>query len=162
MENPLCRNYRMFKTTPQPSPYLTLLPTNQRIALCKFRTRCHNLPICAQRFNNKNTPESKLKCPLCDSNDVGDEFHYIFKCKALNAMRIQRIPKYFLLSPNVLKFQELFESSDPILLSQLAKFAAHIMECFNHEKIESPVKLRAVHVTRAGRVSKPPARLQIN
>ena len=47
-------------------------------------------------------------------------------------------------------------------MSQLAKFVAHIMDCFNYEKIESPVKLRAVHVTRAGRVFKPPARLQLD
>ena len=161
MANPLCKNYRMFKNTPQPSPYLTLLPTNQRITLCKFRTRCHNLPICANRFN-KNIPESKSKCPWCESNDVGDEFHYIFKCKEFNVMRTQRIPRYFLNSPNALKFEELFESSDPTLLSQLAKFVDHIMDCFNYEKIESLEKLRTVHITRAGRVSKPPARLQLN
>ena len=162
MVNPLCRNYRMFKikTTPQPSPYLTILPINQRIALCKFRTRCHNLAICAQRFN-RNIPDSKLKCPLCDSNDVGDEFHYIFKCHAFDEARSQRIPRDLLYPPNALKFQQLFESSDYQVLTNLAKFASHVMDCFSHEKIESPVKLRSLHITRAGRISKPPVRLQI-
>ena len=160
MENPHCTNYRMFKSSPDPSPYLTLLPSSQRTILCKFRTRCHNLPICAQRFN-KNVPESHKKCPLCDSSDVGDEFHYIFKCRALSSDREKLIPRKFTDVPNSIKFHELFESADLKTLSNLTKFVSKTIELFEYEKIESPIKLRASHTTRAGRISKPPSRLQI-
>ena len=161
MVNPLCKNYRMFKSLPELSPYLTVLPINMRITICRFRTRCHNLPVCAQRFT-KNVPEAKLKCPLCDLNDVGDEFHYIFKCSAFSAERNKFIATRFSKHPNSIKFQELFESSDSKTLTHLARFISIILESFTYEKEESPVKLRSSHTTRAGRISKPPIRLQVN
>ena len=151
----------MFKSLPELSPYLTVLPLNLRIPICRFRTRCHNLPVCAQRFN-KNVSESKLKCPLCDLNDVGDEFHYIFKCNAFSAVRDKFIPTRFSKLPNSIKFQELFDSSDSKTLTHLAKFISIVLESFTYEKEDSPVKLRSTHTTRAGRISKPPIRLQVN
>ena len=151
----------MFKPSPELTPYLIVLPINLRITMCKFRTRCHNLPVCAQRFN-KNVPDSKLKCPMCNSNDVGDEFHYIFKCRALSADREKFIPTRFSKYPNSIKFQELFDSPDPKILTNLARFIAIILDQFTYEKEESPVKLRSSHTTRAGRTSRPPIRLQVN
>ena len=160
MVNPICRNYRMFKPLPELTPYLTVLPINQRITLCRFRTRCHNLPVCAQRFN-KNVPDSKLKCPLCNSNDVGDEFHYIFICSEFRAERAKFIPTKFSKYPNSIKYMELFDSPDAKILSNLARFISIIIDRFSYEKEESPVKLRTSHITRAGRTSKPPIRLQV-
>ena len=161
MVNPLCRNYRMFKSAPELAPYLTVLPINLRITLCRFRTRCHNLPVCAQRFN-KNAPQSKLRCPLCNSNDVGDEFHYVFICSAFSTERRKFIPNRLSKFPNSIKFHELFNSSDPKILLNLARFVAIVTESFKYVKEESPIKLRASHTTRAGRLSKPPVRLQVN
>ena len=30
------------------------------------------------RWNN--IPTENRKCTLCDGNDIGDEYHYLFKC----------------------------------------------------------------------------------
>ena len=43
--------------------------------LCKFR-RCNiKLPIEIGRWNN--TRREERKCNLCNTNDLGDEFHYV-------------------------------------------------------------------------------------
>ena len=156
-ENELCSNYRMYKSAPNLSIYLLMLPSRQRTSLCRFRCRSHRLPVCARRFN-KEAPESSMRCTLCNSNDVGDEFHYIFVCNAFKAERARFIPSKFLKGPNALKYTELFESQDVQILADLAKFSALIMDHFVPKKSPDVEFLRPMHVTRAGRVSKPPLR----
>ena len=156
-ENELCSNYRMYKSTPILSSYLVMLPSRQRTSLCRFRCRSHRLPVCARRFN-KEAPESSMRCTLCNSKDVGDEFHYIFLCNAFKAERARFIPAKFLERPNALKYTELFESQDVQILAGLAKFSALIMDQFVPKKLPDIEILRPTHVTRAGRVSKPPTR----
>ena len=92
-------------------------------------------------------------------NEIGDEFHYIFKCKAFAAKRKQLIQPCFRERPNALKFQELFESADPDVLMKLAKFTQIVMKTFAYEKPPSPIRLQVSYTTRAGRVTKRPIRL---
>ena len=160
-EHPQCVNYRMFKREWGMSPFLTALPQPQRTWLSEFRTRCHNLPICQNKFAKTDAPtQLKLRfCPLCHLNEIGDEFHYIFKCNAFAAKRKQLIQPYFRERPNALKFQELFESTDPDVLMKLAKFTQIVMKTFANEKPPSPIRLQVSYTTRAGRVTKRPVRL---
>ena len=160
-EHPQCLNYRMFKREWGMSPYLTVLPQPQRTWLSEFRTRCHNLPVCQNKFAKPDAPaQPKLRfCSLCNLNEIGDEFHYIFKCRAFAAKRMQLIQPYFVRRPNVLKFQELFESSDPDVLMKLAKFTQIVMKAYPFEKAPSPIKLQESYTTRAGRVTRRPIRL---
>ena len=143
------------------SPYLTVLPQPQRTWLSEFRTRCHNLPVCQNKFAKPDAPaQPKLRfCSLCNLNEIGDEFHYIFKCRAFAAKRKQLIQPYFVTRPNVIKFQELFESSDPDVLMKLAKFTQIVMKAYPFEKAPSPIKLQESYTTRAGRVTRRPIRL---
>ena len=158
-EHPLCVNYRMFKREWGMSPYLTVLPQPQRTWLTKFRTRCHNLPICQNKFAKPGAPAKSKCCTLCNIDEIGDEFHYIFKCDAFSANRKKLIPAYFSERPNIIKFQELFESNDPEILFKLANFSQVVMKSFLYEKPTSPVKLQESYTTRAGRVTKRPVRL---
>ena len=153
-----CTNYRMFKQNWGMCAYLIKLPPKLRIPLSKFRTRCHNLPICAKRFEQqkRNQQIAPAKCPLCKANDSPDEFHYIFKCSWLESKRRKLIPPRFTSSPNALAFHDLFNSEETDVLTNLARFAKAIMNEFSYEKPPSPVRLRATHVTRSGRVSKRP------
>ena len=57
--------------------YLTKLYDTDARILLKFRTSNHNLPVETGRW--KNVPFVNRICKLCN-NDVGDEFHYLFKC----------------------------------------------------------------------------------
>ena len=161
-EHQQCVNYRMFKREWGMSPYLTVLPQPQRSWLSEFRTRCHNLPVCQNKFAKPADAPTQPKlrfCKLCNLNEIGDEFHYIFKCNAFAAKRKQLIQPYFVKRPNALKFQELFESSDPDVLMKLANFTQTIMKAFPFEKTSSPVKLQESYTTRVGRVTKRPVRL---
>ena len=141
------------------SPYLTVLQQPQRTWLTKFRTRCHNLPICQSRFAKPGAPIKPNLCTLCKMDEIGDEFHYIFKCNAFSAQRKKFILPYFYEKPNIIKFQELFESTDPEILFKLANFTQLVMKSFPYDTPLSPVRLQESYTTRVGRVTKRPVRL---
>ena len=59
--------------------YLDLITNvNTRVAVTKTRISCHLLPIESGRY--KKIPRVQRLCPLCDRSEIGDEFHYLFKC----------------------------------------------------------------------------------
>ena len=78
--NSHCESYQMFKDNLRCEPYITLLNTRQHITLCKFRCGNTNIPIVSGRYQTVN--RSERTCNLCDAGVIGNEFHYIFKCKA--------------------------------------------------------------------------------
>ena len=49
--------------------------------LCKFRCHSHHLPVNNGRFIE--VTQADLKCTLCKSGDVGDEYHYVERIKFL-------------------------------------------------------------------------------
>ena len=83
--NSHCESYQMFKDSLRCEPYITLLNTRQRITLCKFRCGNTNIPIVSGRYQTVNRSERTYN--LCDAGVMGNEFHYIFKCKAFSLER---------------------------------------------------------------------------
>ena len=59
---------------------------------------------------------------LCDSADIGDEFHYIMSCNYLKQERGKYLPSYCYNNVNTFKFKELFSSCNVIVLEKLCKF----------------------------------------
>ena len=45
------------------------------------------------------------KCTLCNDNELGDEYHYIFVCDNFRNER-KKLPKYYTKRHNMLKFNE--------------------------------------------------------
>ena len=76
-----CVSYQLFKVKLRLEPYITLLNTCQGITMCKFRCGNSNILYISGRF--KKIRRTDRLCNLCDDGVVGDEFHYILKCKAL-------------------------------------------------------------------------------
>jgi hypothetical protein len=72
------RMYSLFKNTItlQIENYLKVLLPAQRLSLFHFRTGNHRL-----------VPHHERKCPLCTSNDLGDEMHYLLTCPFFNVER---------------------------------------------------------------------------
>ena len=68
--------YRTFKSQPKFEPYLDILPTKDRIKVTKFRVSNHRLPIETGRWHG--IPITNRTCPKCQTNALGDEFHYLF------------------------------------------------------------------------------------
>ena len=61
--------------------YLIQLPDNLRVVLIKFRCRYNKMPV--EIGVRDNVPREQRICNLCDTRDIGDEFHYLFICKHL-------------------------------------------------------------------------------
>ena len=63
-------------------------------------------------------------CLLRDTNDTGDDFHYILQCRYFERNRKHPIPGYFRNRPNVLKFKNIMtvtKKSDILKLCKMIK-----------------------------------------
>ena len=68
---------------------------------------------------------------VCNKNDLGDEFHYLFVCDHFKVERKKYIDPYFYINPNTYKTYELFQSENIKNLKNLAKFCKIILQKFN-------------------------------
>ena len=124
--NPLCVNYRMYKTEFGLETYLTLLPYDLRIAFAKFRCGAHYLPISNARYLEI---DDRNLCSLC-FEDTGDEFHYLFNCPAFSLKRSELIKPFYYNRPNREKYRLLMENRNKKMLIDLSKFVKYIMYVF--------------------------------
>ena len=74
-ENSVCSNYCLFKKKFCFEEYLTYLPSILRQRVLKFRLSNHRLPI--QQRRTLGIPRDERICTVCDSGEVGGEFHYL-------------------------------------------------------------------------------------
>ena len=107
--------------------YLLHLPRKSYLYLCKFRTSNQKLPIDVGRW--EEVPRNEMKCLHCNT-DIGDEFHYLFKCSHFTNERTLYLKPYFYRRPNIFKLRELYSSSNREKLINLAKFVGLIMKTF--------------------------------
>ena len=112
--------YRIFKSDIAFEKYLSKLSDNNIYQLCKFRCGSHRLPVETGRWQNLS--RSDRLCHLCDSSDIGDEYHYIMSCSALKEERKNLLPHYCNVRPNTYKFCQLLNSSDIVVLEKLCRF----------------------------------------
>jgi hypothetical protein len=124
-----CLNYRIFKENFIFENYLIQLPANLRQYLTKLRCASHKLPIEKGRFLNI-TRDERI-CNLCLLDEIGDEFHYLFKCTHFNNHRMKYIENQFSINPNSVKYNQLMSSSNRHQLIKLAIFCKIILSTFN-------------------------------
>ena len=77
-----------------------------------------------------NTPYEDRICTLCQTQDIGDEFHYLFICEKFTVERTRYIKEYYHKHPNIFKMTQLFESTDFKEMLDLAKFAEVLINYF--------------------------------
>ena len=111
-------NYRIFKTNFGFEQYLISLPINQQICFMQIRTRNHQLPVETGRWQRIQRDERL--CNLCQA-EIGDEFHYMFVCEELQAIRKQYMSRYYYAWPNTMKFSELFNTRSKTTLRKLCE-----------------------------------------
>jgi hypothetical protein len=97
-------------------------------AFCKFKCANSRIPTIVCRYNN--TPLADRKCTLCKSNEIGDEFHYLFKCSEFNDIRIKYIKKYYYNHPDTDKMNRLLNVSSHKQMLNLAKFIYEVIQEF--------------------------------
>ena len=83
--NSVCSNYRLFKKKFCFEEYLTSLPSALKQRILKFGLSNHRLPIQQRRL--LGIPKDERICTVCDSGEVGDEFHYLLNCSIENVKR---------------------------------------------------------------------------
>ena len=120
-----CINYRIFKTNFEMEKYLMLLDCSDRINICRFRCRNIKAPVVTLGYTNRNIPYENRLCTICNLNEVGDEFHYIIRCPALQLHRSRYISNYYIRNPNI-AISQLFQSNNVNVLKKLAKFISEI------------------------------------
>ena len=128
--NSVCLNYRVMTVAKKKQTYILKLPKKYVYILCKFKCANHRLPIVEGRYTG--IPVHERTCTLCTTNDIGDEFHYLFNCSFFHAQRVRHILRYYYTDPNTQKMMQLFESPDYQEMVKLAKFADIIMRQFSH------------------------------
>ena len=80
-----------------------------------------------------NVERHNRLCQLCQSREIGDEFHYVLQCPNFVTDRQNLIPKYFFNRPNTLKLSSLFNKKKPGTICKLCK----LIDIIN-KKISSP------------------------
>ncbi|XP_071139805.1 uncharacterized protein [Mytilus edulis] len=124
-----CLNYRIFKTIHNFERYIVDLPYDLRKAYCNFRCMNHKLPIEQGRF--WGVERDDRICDLCNLCEIGDEFHYLFKCTFFSNERKRLLPCNVYKKPNAIKYCELFCSDDYNLIVKLAKFCKIVLSVIN-------------------------------
>ena len=63
-------------------------------------------------------------CTLCNvkQREIGDEFHYLFKCTFFKEERVRYIKRYFYNNPNMYKMTQLFNDVNHRDMLNLGKF----------------------------------------
>ena len=91
------KNYRLYKTGIVIEKYLINFPINIYLPILKFRTTNHRLSVELGRWVRK--PYEERRCLKCNSNSVGDEFHYLLECDFFKEDRHRLVEKKFFYTP---------------------------------------------------------------
>ena len=120
--NSTCLNYRVMTIHKHLQNYLLKLPSQYRYAICKFKCANHKMPIVSGRYSN--IAVDARKCTLCNlkPREIGDEFHYLFKCPFFKEERVRYIKRYFYNHPNMYKMTQLFNDVNHRDLLNIGKF----------------------------------------
>ena len=128
--NSICLNYRMFKRVFGFENYLLTLERPLRDYMMKFRFSNHKLPIHSQRF--AGIQRSERVCELCNSEEIGDEFHYLFNCQDATIARERKklLNAYFLKGANAIKYHSLMNVKSYAKQRKLARLVGLILGIF--------------------------------
>ena len=94
--------YAILKEKPTLETHFLLLPECLWSDIFKFRTSNNYLTIEIARWNNILV-EDRI-CPLCNKNDIGGEFHYLFICEVFTD-RNKLLKSYYFNKPSTIKFK---------------------------------------------------------
>ena len=117
-------NYKILKSTFQQNHIFKLLPNDCSISLVRFFSTNNRLPVNVLRF--EGIPRHERLCNNCNMQVVGDEFHYLFTCPYYHTKRTELLPKYYYKYPNVIKYNELLNTTERNLLLKLKHFICFI------------------------------------
>ena len=98
---------RIYKDTHCYENYPSNLNSKSRVVLRKSRLSNHKLPI--ERGRYSNIQRERRFCNLCNENMIGDEFHFILECPALQHFRKQFLFEYCQTHYHIVKLYDLLQ-----------------------------------------------------
>ncbi len=93
-DSPKCVNYIIYKHTHELEKYLLILPQNLTQLFINYRLCNNYLPIETGRW--RHIDRLDRKCNMCDANEIGDEFHFVFECAYFGDLRKKYLSKILL------------------------------------------------------------------
>jgi hypothetical protein len=120
-------SYRLFKSEYRFEKYLDVLNDKNGFTLCRFRTSNHRLPIEVGRWANVERHNR-----LCQSREIGDEFHYVLQYPNFTSERKKYNSKIFFQQAKRI-LSSLFNKKKPETIRKLCK----LIDIIN-KKINSP------------------------
>ena len=126
-------------------PYLSVLNSDQRNLITKFRISAHQLRIETGRYERKKNQAGKISilekeekvCRYCNLSKVEDESHFLLECPLYNHERsnlfneIRSICEFFLSLNNHDKFYWILNNENYKILSIFSTF---LKTCFSLKK----------------------------
>ena len=125
-----CFYYKHLYAKPMLQKYLKILPQSSWIPIIKFKTANHRLPIEIYSWQITYKDRNKRLCTMCNSGDIGDEYHYLIVCPMFQEARVKFLKKYFYVKPSVFKFLQLINSEQRKELVNLSKFLKILFSVF--------------------------------
>ena len=78
----------------------------------------------------KHADTYDTKCKICDKNEIGDEFHYLFICPVFQEDRNRLLKEYYRKIPSMYKLIELMSTINMKDLRKLAEFPTIVIRKF--------------------------------
>ena len=79
-----------------------------------------------------NVERNDRICCVCNSGEIGDEFHYLFKCPHFSKLKNQLLPADRLRNANCISSSLLMNENEEQTFEQLCKFIANILKYFKN------------------------------
>ena len=120
--------YKSFKGSFHMEHYLSLMSGNNKVLFTKLRFSLLKFPVVTGRY--EGIPYDERHCTFCNTNLIGNEFHYLLVCKKFQAIREKYIPDYFWKYPKEYKLVSLLQSKDLNLLNKCCFVIRFILKNF--------------------------------
>ena len=125
-----CDTYSMFKVNFEPEKYLSYLPQNLAVNLCKFRTSNHRLEIETMRYVRPFVNRLDRKCFKCTLSETGNEYHHLLVCPYFADIRLKYISNRYTQNVSFVKFLDLISSRSGKIMFNLAIFITESMKLY--------------------------------
>ena len=95
--------------------------------IIQYKSRCLGIPLPRHKDSLLCLPREQRICKKCDLSEIGDEFHYLFRCNHFVKERMKYIKCKYYNFPSTLKFEELMCKQDMPSMLNLCRFIKFIM-----------------------------------
>ena len=149
--------------------YLNNVPPHIRRYITRLRMSSHAFPIEVQRYNKKKIQREDRKCTICNLNEVGNEEHYLLRCKNAEIENIRHkftteirktIPQLLEFSnKNIIDYGMILH--DQRIQIPMATYVKQVMEMYKEETEDTKEIIKPPIKTRTGRLVKKPVKLDL-